>query len=259
MTGCRNLIANSRGQAWKRLAPACLAEQLKSNYQPSEYQLCAYSSSCPCLLMVLKVALFDVAKKTMLWRTSGGHTETIFDCAFSPQDCNLLATCSFDGSICLWNLQSLQCEMTMKGNDAVLYSLSWSPDGNRLAASDSKGCTQLFDIRKGQNTRNIQVQSKQDKTFHVAWNPDPAKDLLASASASGVCTVFSSTGSVQRVLRHGTSLRGVGWNELEPNLLATSCEKGVICVWDMDLPPSNCLFTTLTGHRWTGSHWLGST
>lgn len=185
----------------------------------------------------------------MLWRTCGGHTETIFDCAFSPRNRNCLATCSFDGSVCLWNVQSLQCELIMKGHDAVLYSLAWAPDGDFLAASDNKGCIQFFDTRRGQATKCVQIHGKQDRTLHVAWNPNPTQDLLAAASITGVCTVLASNGSVQRVLPHGGSLRGVAWSELEPNILATSCDKGIICLWDMDLPPKNCLYTTLTGHR----------
>ena len=36
-----------------------------------------------------------------------GHIETIFDCKFKPDDCDMLATGSFDGTIKIWNINTL--------------------------------------------------------------------------------------------------------------------------------------------------------
>src|SRR6218665_2972673 len=37
-----------------------------------------------------------------------GHIETIFDCKFSPEDPDLLATASFDGTIKVWDIRTLK-------------------------------------------------------------------------------------------------------------------------------------------------------
>lgn len=37
-----------------------------------------------------------------------GHTETIFDCSFKPEDSDLLATGSFDGSIKIWRVDTME-------------------------------------------------------------------------------------------------------------------------------------------------------
>jgi hypothetical protein len=42
------------------------------------------------------VALYNVTRRQVEWCTEGGHTETIFDCAFKSDDPNILATASFD-------------------------------------------------------------------------------------------------------------------------------------------------------------------
>ena len=34
-----------------------------------------------------------------------GHIETIFDCKFKPDNPNLLATASFDGTIKVWDIK----------------------------------------------------------------------------------------------------------------------------------------------------------
>lgn len=56
-----------------------------------------------------------------------GHVETIFDCKFKPDDPNLLATASFDGTIKIWDTNTLTAVNTSPGNEGVVYSLSWAP------------------------------------------------------------------------------------------------------------------------------------
>lgn len=56
-----------------------------------------------------------------------GHVETIFDCKFKPDDPNLLATASFDGTIKIWDTNTLTAVYTSPGNEGVIYSLSWAP------------------------------------------------------------------------------------------------------------------------------------
>ncbi len=61
---------------------------------------------------------------------SQGHVETIFDCKFKPDDPNLLATASFDGTIKVWDINTLTAVYTSPGNEGVVYSLSWAPGKN---------------------------------------------------------------------------------------------------------------------------------
>uniref|UniRef100_A0A3Q3FV28 Uncharacterized protein n=1 Tax=Kryptolebias marmoratus TaxID=37003 RepID=A0A3Q3FV28_KRYMA len=53
--------------------------------------------------------------------------KTIFDCKFKPDDPNLLATASFDGTIKIWDTNTLTAVSTSPGNEGVVYSLSWAP------------------------------------------------------------------------------------------------------------------------------------
>uniref|UniRef100_A0A672ZD86 Uncharacterized protein n=1 Tax=Sphaeramia orbicularis TaxID=375764 RepID=A0A672ZD86_9TELE len=66
-----------------------------------------------------------------------GHVETIFDCKFKPDDPNLLATASFDGTIKIWDTNTLTAVSTSPGNEGVVYSLSWAP--GRSAPGSSPG------------------------------------------------------------------------------------------------------------------------
>jgi WD repeat-containing protein 17 len=59
--------------------------------------------------------VYDCEKQSIAWSTQGGHTETIFDCQFSVHDPNLLATCSFDTSIRIWDVARRSCTQTLLG------------------------------------------------------------------------------------------------------------------------------------------------
>jgi len=63
---------------------------------------------------------------------SQGHVETIFDCKFKPDDPNILATASFDGTIKVWDINTLTAVYTSPGNEGVVYSLSWAPGKNDI-------------------------------------------------------------------------------------------------------------------------------
>ena len=36
-----------------------------------------------------------------------GHTETIFCCEFQPDNCDMLATASFDGTVKIWDVTTM--------------------------------------------------------------------------------------------------------------------------------------------------------
>ena len=43
--------------------------------------------------------VFDFVKSKTLFKTSAGHTETVFDCCFSPHTPDLFASSSYDSTI----------------------------------------------------------------------------------------------------------------------------------------------------------------
>lgn len=73
------------------------------------------------------VGLYDMGAKKWDFLRDLGHVETIFDCKFKPDDPNLLATASFDGTIKVWDINTLTAVYTSPGNEGVIYSLSWAP------------------------------------------------------------------------------------------------------------------------------------
>lgn len=69
--------------------------------------------------------------------------ETIFDCKFKPDDPNLLATASFDGTIKVWDINTLTALYTSPGNEGVIFALSWAP-GKTSFLLKSSDCPKFY-------------------------------------------------------------------------------------------------------------------
>lgn len=98
-----------------------------------------------------------------------GHVETIFDCKFKPDDPNLLATASFDGTIKIWDTNTLTAVNTSPGNEGVVYSLSWAP-----GSSHTHICTHTAHTHKcmwnpcsQEELRNAYMNSTRAQCKHI--------------------------------------------------------------------------------------------
>ena len=83
--------------------------------------------------------------------------------AFKPSDPDVLATCSFDGSLRVWNTRTnkMMRDLSVNSSDRALFSLSWAPpypphDGKIVTAS-AAGRVLLWDIDAGVQERSLAV------------------------------------------------------------------------------------------------------
>ena len=72
------------------------------------------------------VGMYDVKKRRLEWHTEGGHTETIFDCAFSTTDPDLLATSSYDSSVRVWDVTTAKCKYVVTASGAAASGVAAS-------------------------------------------------------------------------------------------------------------------------------------
>lgn len=172
-----------------------------------------------------KSALEKNSRKPM---TLSGHTRRVWSVCFAPHG-RLLASCSSDTTIRLWDpasgnlLKSLQC------NSEISYSLVFSPDG-RLLASGSSDCTiRLWDPATGSTLRTIEGHT--GPVNSVAFSPDGR--LLASGSMDCTLRLWDlTTGSPLQIFEDHT--RGVYSVVFSPDgrLLASGSLDSTIRLWD---------------------------
>jgi len=54
------------------------------------------------------VCVFNIEKRKIEFLTEAGHAETVFDLEFCPSNRNVFASCSYDGSIRIWDSNNVK-------------------------------------------------------------------------------------------------------------------------------------------------------
>ncbi|CAM9408616.1 unnamed protein product [Lampetra planeri] len=83
-----------------------------------------------------------------------GHTEKIYSLKFHPLAADVLASSSYDMSVRIWDLKSKRQILQLEGHSEQIFSLAWSPDGQRLATVSKDGKVRIFNPR--QSTKPMQ-------------------------------------------------------------------------------------------------------
>ena len=204
------------------------------------------SKEALCVFQGGVVGIYNVEHRTFAWQSSGGHTETIFANKFKSTDCNVLATASYDGTIRLWDVRSGKCLKKMEGAGGVLYSVTWSPDGDYLAASSSTGDIFIFSEAKGTVIRK--VSHHKGPSLSVTWHPEDNNTLASSAEDGNLC-IFSPEGVLIRKFSHPSKIYCSAWSPQNRELIATACANGYIYVWDLSFSKEAPKPTVLKGHK----------
>ncbi|OWK00266.1 hypothetical protein Celaphus_00019228, partial [Cervus elaphus hippelaphus] len=155
------------------------------------------------------VGLYDMGAKKWDFLRDLGHVETIFDCKFKPDNPNLLATASFDGTIKVWDINTLTAVYTSPGNEGVIYSLSWAPgDLNCIAGATSRNGAFIWDIKKGKMVQRFNESKSTDKC-RVQANIDIIRTI---------------DGKILHKYRHPAAVFGCDWSQNNKDMIATGCE-----------------------------------
>ena len=138
--GDRALVANVNGQLG--------VYDLKKKAWVYEVQVGHTQTILGCSIECVLLLTINVFSRVQV-----GHTQTIFGCSFSPTHKDLLATCSYDGSVKFWDVSTLKLMSSVdlgaglgskgagcKGAEACCcYDLSWAPNGERCVVASSDG------------------------------------------------------------------------------------------------------------------------
>ncbi|XP_064482215.1 WD repeat-containing protein 17-like [Ornithodoros turicata] len=201
-----------------------------------------------CLFHDGGVGLYNVRKRAWDFLRDFAHTETIFDCQFKPDNYSILATASYDGSIKLWNIETMTLEASSPPTKSIVYNLSWAPAGQDcLAAGTSRSGVLVWDTANNTIKRKILDHGKGNCVYCVAWNQTDARKI-ASGGSDGTCMVHLVDGTVAHTFKHPGTVFGCDWHPNNENILATACEDSMVRVFYLSFNGGGPL-KTLAGHK----------
>ncbi|XP_015226931.1 PREDICTED: WD repeat-containing protein 17 [Cyprinodon variegatus] len=202
-----------------------------------------------CCFMDGGVGLYDMGAKKWDFLRDLGHVETIFDCKFKPDDPNLLATASFDGTIKIWDTNTLTAVHTSPGNEGVVYSLSWAPgDLNCIAGATSRNGAFIWDVRKGKIITRFNEHGK-NGIFCISWSHKDSK-RIATCSGDGFCIIRTIDGKILHKYKHPAAVFGCDWSQNNNLFYVSTVLKFVywsstVRIWDYT---QDACINVLSGH-----------
>ncbi|NET36944.1 MAG: NACHT domain-containing protein [Cyanothece sp. SIO1E1] len=157
----------------------------------------------------------------------------------------MLASGSLDGAIRLWEVQTGQLLKTLRGHQAGVWSVAFSPGAQTLASSSEDHTIKLWDVQAGQCLKTL--QGHQAGVLSVAFSGDVNSPILASGSEDHTIKLWQpQTGNCLRTLPgHQASIWSLAFN-LQQTLLASGGIDDVAKIWDVR---TGACLKTLSGHQ----------
>ncbi len=176
----------------------------------------------------------DARGKVLVWRTLNGEVERAIDTpsainaiAISP-DGALIATAHGselaikDKALRLWNIQTGERIREYTNVEDWLTSVTFSPDGNIVLATDYSRRVCGWDINSNQRVLDLTQGSL------TQYNP---QNSLIAISEDKIIKLVSVRGSSPKMtLRHGENVTSMAFNA-EGELLAVGLQNGDIVIW----------------------------
>jgi WD40 repeat protein len=148
----------------------------------------------------------------------------------------MLASASADGTVRIWNVQSGAQTRVLtpdsSGQQNVIYSVAWSPDGKSLASGSDDHVVRIWDANTGALLKTIARHLA--PVYCVAWRRDSR--VLASGSGDQAINLCdAATGELIQTLNgHSDAIKSLAWNP-DGSALASSSADNTVKIWDLEV------------------------
>jgi WD40 repeat protein/serine/threonine protein kinase len=106
----------------------------------------------------------------------------------SPDSTRLAAGCGEDGAVFIWEMPTGKVLHVLRGHEAFVQTIAFTPDGYRLATGSEDGTVRIWDPATGEEL--LVLRGHEGFVHTVIFSPDGT--MLASASADGTVRVWDS-------------------------------------------------------------------
>jgi WD40 repeat protein/serine/threonine protein kinase len=169
------------------------------------------------------------------------------DVAFSPDGQLVAAPWGVSGEVKVWETASGKEVQTFPGHRSSCYSVSFAPDGRRLASSGYDQRIKIWDLQTGEKVQDL--EGHQHLVIRQVFSPDGKQ--LASASWDHTVKVWDvETGKDLLTLRHKDRVVSVAFRP-DGQMLVTGSFDGAVVLWDARTGKE---LKTLRGH--SGICWF---
>jgi WD40 repeat protein len=153
------------------------------------------------------------------------------------------ATNGGDGSAILWDAETGQPRLALRGHDLEVLNIALSRDGTRLATGSLDGNTIVWDIAAGRKL--FTLSGHEFGVRDIAFSPDGS--LLATGGFDGTAKIWDlQTGTLlHEIAGHQGLVLGVAFSP-DGTRLATSSTDGTAKIWSVG---TGELLFTLSGHN----------
>jgi WD40 repeat protein/DNA-binding SARP family transcriptional activator len=172
------------------------------------------------------------------WLTVAGPSLRYGGVAFSPAGSTFAIPGDLAG-VTIRDVDDGATLLALKGNDATIATMAFSPDGSRLAAAAGTGATKreanrtvpIWDTSSGELVMTL--TGHDDEVSAVAFSPDGRR--LVTSSWDGTLRVWdAATGAELRVLDVGGDAYNLTFSPDGRFVLTSVGPSGTVTVWDAD-------------------------
>ena len=187
-----------------------------------------------CLLLILLIwGCTNPQKQEKISQTSIGEIETklmrggnIWSLDWSPNG-KYLASGNAQGFLRIYDVRDLSLTNILFGFNATINGISWSPDGNKIAASGGNEDPKVI-IWDLENKSRIILDAHNRQVRSVRWSPKGT--YLASTSHDGTIRIWTPEGKPVKLFT-GANGGCVGIDWLNEDKIASSCWDNTIRIY----------------------------
>lgn len=167
-----------------------------------------------------------------------GHKDAVLDLSWNRQYEHILASCSVDQTLILWDLDEGQPHTTISSFEEKVHTIEFHPDeAQSILSGSADGVVRLFDCRDPEfvNASFVKWQTP-GEVEKVLWNCcDPNYFVIGSNDGS----LHYADKRVPKTLlwsfkAHEEEISGICFNSQVKNLMTTTSTEGFLKIWNFN-------------------------